>query len=65
MLWRNKPARRLLAIVALAPVLGYLKRIARTGLYATAHGQGRLAAAQLAPGLPYAETRRLPARTRW
>ncbi|MBD8043244.1 hypothetical protein H9638_05395 [Arthrobacter sp. Sa2BUA2] len=35
------------------------KRITRTGLHCSAHGQGRLAAAQLAPGLPYAETRRL------
>lgn len=35
------------------------KLITTTGLHCTAHGQGRLAAAQLAPGLPYAETRRL------
>lgn len=35
------------------------KRITRTGLHCTAHGQGRLAEAHLAPGLPYAETRRL------
>ena len=35
------------------------KLITRTGMNCTAHGQGRLAEAHLAPGLPYAETRRL------